>query len=116
MRAEVICLGRRLWAEAQWLDEGCDIGVYGGDQSHVGAVSLGAPDGTVRTLTRSGHRDNAVSERWALALTAAWHCPVCVRCGIHFDHFTKEKLPHIESACEQLLCKLITMSEREANL
>lgn len=116
MRAETSCLGRRIWAQVQKLDDGFDAGVYGGDASHVGAVSLAEASGTVQTLTRSGHKDAAVSEHWALTLSRTWQSPVCVRCGIHFDDFTKEALPLILQACDTLLSDILAQSERKTDL
>lgn len=38
-------LGEKLWACVEKLDQGWDIGLYGGDSSHVGAVTLADEDG-----------------------------------------------------------------------
>lgn len=104
MTTETFCLGRRLWAEVQRLDNGLDVGLYGGDASHVGAVTL--TDGAeCRTLQRPGHRDAVLSEMWARHLAQLTRGPVCVRCGIHFDHFTKQDLTEVLRASEELLRK-----------
>lgn len=102
MIVETFCLDRRLWAEVWQLDSGLDAGLYGGDSSHVGAVTLA--DGTeYRTLQRPGHRDAVLSELWARRLARLTRGPVCVRCGIHFDHFTKQDLAEVLRASEKLL-------------
>ena len=65
MRLECEALGQSIRAEALRLDEGWDVSVFGGSRSHVGAVTLAEADGSVQTLLRRDHRDDAVSVRWA---------------------------------------------------
>ena len=65
MRLECDVLGQSIRAEALRLDEGWDVSVFGGSRSHVGAVTLDEADGSVQTLLRRDHRDDAVSVRWA---------------------------------------------------
>lgn len=108
MTAETFCLGRRLWAEVQRLDNGLDVGLYGGDASHVGAVTL-AEGEEYRTIQRPGHRDAVLSEMWARHLARLTQEPVCVRCGIHFDNFTKQDLAEVLRASEELLRKMERM-------
>lgn len=103
IRAERRVLGWPIRAQAERLDSGYDVAVYGGERTHVGAVSLASPEGLVQTLERTGHRDAAVSERWAAALGRAWNAPVCVRCGIHYERATKAQIAEILAACDALL-------------
>lgn len=102
MKTETTCLGRRLWAEVRRLDSGLDIGLYGGDSSHVGAVTLAEGD-WCRTLQRPEHRDGVLSEQWARHFAALTGGPVCVRCGVHFDHFSKSDLAAVLRASDTLL-------------
>lgn len=99
-------LGYPIWAEINKLDSGLDIGIYGGCSTHVGAVTLAEPDGTVQTLEWPRHKDSFVSKRWALELAKLLACPVCVRCGIHYDNVSGEQLAVIISTCEQMLEEL----------
>lgn len=103
MILERTVLGFPIRAEIRKLDEGWDVGIFGGCRTHVGAVSLAAPDGTVETLERPGHRDCVISARWAAELAAHLNAPACVRCGIHYDRAEKEQLTAIVAACEDLL-------------
>lgn len=85
-----VCLERpvlsyALRAEALVLDDGVQVTLTGGCRSHVGSVTLAEPDGTVRTLTEPGHRDQVLGEAWAKALALHCGCRVCVVCGIHYD-------------------------------
>ena len=103
IRMERCALGLPVRAQAERLDAGYDVAVYGGACTHVGAVSLAAPGETVATVQRAGHRDAAVSERFAAALARAWNAPVCVRCGIHYEHATKAQIAQILKVCDALL-------------
>lgn len=103
MKLEKIVLGFPIRAELTKLDEGWNIGIFGGCKTHVGAVTLAEPDGSVQTMERPGHKDSFVSSHWAAELAAHWNAPVCVRCGIHYDHATQEQLAVIMAACEDLL-------------
>ena len=106
MKAETTLLGHPIAARAQWLDSGLDVSVFGGVRTHVGAVTLAEPEGTEHTLERTGHRDAAVSRPWALSLAASLAVPVCVRCGIHYDHATKDQIAQILAVCNGLLAEL----------
>lgn len=113
MNVEVTVLGDPIRAEIEQLDEGWDVAVYGGVRTHVGAVSLSDGCGGVETLQRPGHRDAAISERWAARLAEAWRAPVCVRCGIHYHEPTRAQLAEIVPACDALLEKLIFLERCE---
>ena len=103
MTLERTVLGFPIRAEISRLDEGWDVGIFGGCRTHVGAVSLAAPGDAVETLERPGHKDGTISTRWAAELAAHLKTPVCVRCGIHYDSASKAQLAAIMAACEDLL-------------
>ena len=96
-------LGYPIRAEVKELDAGWDVGVFGGCRTHIGAVTLAEPDGTLRTMERPGHEDGFISRYWAAELSRLLHGSVCVRCGIHYDNATREQLAQITAACEALL-------------
>ncbi len=108
---ETEALGQTIRAEITRLDAGLDVGVYGGQRTHVGAVTLAEADGPCRTLLREGHRDDAVSERFAAALAARFGVPVCVRCGIHYDGIGKAEIAAILAACEELLAQVLESAQ-----
>ncbi|MGM9651316.1 MAG: hypothetical protein ACI3VX_05190 [Faecousia sp.] len=103
MKLEKTVLGFPIRAEITKLDDGWEVGIFGGCKTHVGAVTLASPDGAVQTMERPGHRDGVLSHRWGMELAAHLSAPVCVRCGIHYDYATKEQLAVIMAACEDLL-------------
>lgn len=113
MMLERTVLGFPIRAEVRKLDEGWDVGIFGGCRTHVGAVTLAAPDGTAQTLGRPAHKDDVVSAHWATELAAHFNAPVCVRCGIHYDNATKEQLAEITASCDEMLRELKNTLEQE---
>ena len=111
LECEVRALGLPIRAAAVRLDEGWDVSVLGGSRSHVGAVTLAEPDGDAQTLLRPGHRDDAVSVRWARALARRWNAPVCVRAGIHYDGVGRAGIGRIMLACDALLEAMMERKE-----
>lgn len=111
MRLECEVLGQSIRAEALRLDEGWDVCVFGGSRSHVGAVTLAEADGSVQTMLRRNHRDDAVSVRWAKTLSQRWNAPVCVRAGIHYDKIGRAESDRILEACEALLQSMMERKE-----
>ncbi|MGM9618222.1 MAG: hypothetical protein ACI3W8_00060 [Oscillospiraceae bacterium] len=103
MKLEKSVLDYPIRAEVTQLDDGWDMGVFGGCKTHVGAVTLAEPGGGADTLERPGHRDSVISDRWARELAERLRAPVCVRCGIHYESATKEQLAAVTAACEELL-------------
>lgn len=108
MTVSTFLRGKPFWAELTRLDEGMDIGVYGGDSTHVGAVTIAEKGELLQTIQCRGHRDAVISELWAGYFHKLTGQTVTVRCGIHFDHFVKEDLTDIMAANQ----RLIAMAER----
>ena len=104
---ETTVFGYSIRVEVQPLDNGIDVGIFGGCSTHVGAVSLADPEGGVQTMERPGHKDRCVSEPWALRLANAWRTPVCVRCGIHYDNASPAQIQRIMAACDDLMEKAL---------
>jgi len=100
-------LGYSLRAEAKGLDEGMEVLLLGGCRTHIGAVSVGEPDGTVQTLEFPGHKDQLLSEPWAAALAKALGERTCVLCGIHYDEATKEQIAQIVETAGEMLLELL---------
>lgn len=104
--------GYPIRAECKSLDEGWDIAIYGGSRTHVGAVTLAQPGESPATLERPEHRDAFISEQWAVKLAKELKCPVCVRCGIHYDDITKEQVQAIAALCSELLEEFVLYKEQ----
>ncbi|WP_294145057.1 hypothetical protein [uncultured Clostridium sp.] len=97
-------------AEISVLNQGIHILLVGGMKTHIGAVSICSADG-LHTMEEDGHRESAVSARWAQALFEVWGCPVTVACGIHYDYITKEKIGLILDETEVMLEQVEKLTE-----
>ena len=60
--------GYEIAADATALDEGIHVLLYGGEKSHIGAVTIVGPGGQVNTTAFDGHKEDTLSQKWALAI------------------------------------------------
>ena len=89
-------------------DEGIHVSVCGGEKSHIGAVSIIAPDGSRSDTQFPGHKDGVIASKWASALHEAGYCPVVACAGIHYDNLSREGIQTVVSAADQLLSQVLT--------
>ena len=95
---------------------GMDIQVlcYGGDEPHIGAVSLAVPyesgnmtGASVSTLTALTHREDNVCRQLAESFCKQLKTSVAVSCGIHYDQITKELILEIQNVVTDMSKELI---------
>jgi hypothetical protein len=104
--------GKEITACVLQPDQGLHVSVFGGELTHIGAVSIVSPDGVCNTVQFPGHKDGTVSEAWAKALAEAGHLPTVVEAGIHYDHLSREGIEAVVALCNELLCEvLVRLSE-----
>ncbi len=70
------------------------------ENAHLGAVAVGEYDPktertSVSVITRLGHKDDAIAQQAAYAISKATKKPVCVIAGIHLDNITPEEIDRI---------------------
>lgn len=115
--AEVTCLGKAIVAQAERMGNDLCVMVTGGEEPHFGSVSLGISrksltgsgetSATVSTMNMTGHKDDAVGNRFAERLAVAFECRAIVSCGIHYEGAEAKDLSVIRDSTEDLLNKLI---------
>lgn len=109
-----VVLGWPLQAEAEALGGDWLVHITGGCAPHIGSVSTAwkTDDGVaVQTVCVPGHRDDAVSERFARALADHLDAVICVTCGIHYDGIDRSGIDAVLSAADGLLQSLIAALE-----
>lgn len=99
--------GREITASVLRLEEGVHVSVFGGSRPHIGAVSVVSPEGEITTQQFPGHRDAAVSARWAEALAGAGYRPAVVEAGIHYDQLSREGIDAVLALSEELLVEVL---------
>ena len=70
------------------------------ENAHIGAVAVGEYDhnekrASTSAITRLGHKDDAIAQRAAHAISKTTKLPVCVIAGVHLDDITKEEIDEL---------------------
>lgn len=99
--------GRPITATAIVTGAGVQIGLYGGDQSHIGAVGVVDPAGEITIKQFETHKEGILCRRWCDALARAGIRPVVLSAGVHYDNACKEEITQILQVCEELLAELL---------
>lgn len=103
-------------ATAVYCGKDIHLAIGGGEQYHIGAVSVGVPrnefkNGKKRTATASvicvqGHKEDEFAQFAAKKLATLLDCIVSVSVGIHIDDATIEELGILEKNFSDLIEKL----------
>lgn len=99
--------GAEITAEFSLLDEGLQVMLFGGERAHVGAVALAQNGKLTMSGTFPGHKEQALCEQWALALSRQTGGCVAVCGGIHYDNATSEQILEILDTCDGILQQAI---------
>lgn len=94
---------------------GINVMVEGGDQGHIGAVAIVAPDVPMQVVAIPSHKETVICERWAAELFEKFHVPVVVEAGVHFDDIEKSKIEIVLERLEEALLVLTEDLEREVD-
>lgn len=103
----------RTQVEFQAMSIGNDLVIHIQNSSaHIGAVALGEYDSrtdraSVSIITRLGHKDDALAQKAALAVSKSTHKSVCVIAGIHVDDITQNEIKQITENAELLVKKFL---------
>lgn len=104
---EIQLFGYPIRCAATRLDSGIHVLLTGGCRSHIGAISTAEPGQTPETSVFPGHKDQFISEPWAMRLAEQTGQRACVVCGIHYDNATGEQIGAILKETEKLLESLL---------
>lgn len=112
-KCERMFRGKPITAEITVTDCGIQVGLYGGDKSHIGAVGIAAPDGNITVTQFEGHKEGVLCQQWCEALFKIVRCPVVMSAGVHYDKASKEDILQILEQCAMLLDELIKFFQNE---
>lgn len=84
------------------LDNGIRVDLYGGDLSHIGAVSAVSCEKELETVVFPGHREAVLTESWAEAINRQTGLPVVVTAGIHYDGVNGKEIADIVKITERM--------------
>ena len=100
-------LGRKITARLQFLDEGLNVLLTGGEKSHIGAASGRVPGQEPVDIELPGHREGNLAAQWAEELYRTWEMPVSVECGIHYENLSKEGIRQVLDVCREMLEEIL---------
>lgn len=100
-------LGRPVTAAADLLDDGIMVTVFGGEKTHIGAVTTADREGAFQTTCFPGHKESIVTQHWAQKLYERFSVPLCVVSGIHYHQLSKEGIELVLRTTDSLLEQLI---------
>lgn len=99
-----------------------NVSIYGGDISHIGAVSLGVPrpslecinkiSSSVSLITVTGHKEDLIVQNAAKYLASSLNCTVVVSCGIHIKNITFKEITELNSIIDELLEELACLYKK----
>lgn len=95
--------GKTITAELTVTDSGVQIGLFGGDKPHIGAVGIVDPAGKITVTQFEEHREGILCQQWCKALANAGCTPAAVSAGIHYDNASKDEIRQVVRLCGELL-------------
>ena len=95
--------GKEITCDVTVLDEGLSVQLYGGDKSHIGAISVVEPGEETKTTVFPGHKEHYITRPWAEKLAERTGTRVAVLCGIHYEEASPAQIQEIMSLVEKLL-------------
>lgn len=107
---ERIFRGKPITEEITVTDCGVQVGLYGGDKSHIGAVGIVNPAGNITVKQFEGYKEGILCQQWCETLFKAVNCSVVVTAGVHYDDASKEDILQIMEQCTGLLTETTKFS------
>jgi hypothetical protein len=98
---------KKITAQVTKLDCGLHVSLYGGELSHIGAVTVISPEGIVETMQFSGHKEGALAESWAKTFAEKGYFPVVMEAGIHYNNLGKAGIEEVLSLCQNMLSDVL---------
>lgn len=100
--------GKPITAEVTVTDNGIQIGLYGGDKPHIGAVGIVGPTGQLTVTQFEMHKEGVLCRQWCETLAGAGCFPAVVTAGIHYDGISKSEILQVTVQCTAMLNEMIT--------
>lgn len=102
-----------------------NISIFGGDISHIGAVAIGIPrpsledknkiSSSVSLITVTGHKEDAIVQKYAKRLSSKINSTVVVCCGIHICNITFDEIVALGDVVDEIINELISLINPNKN-
>ena len=104
--AERTFRGKQITVDAIVTENGVQVGLFGGDKPHIGAVGIVNPAGKIMVTQFETHKEGILCQQWCEELAGAGSVPAVVSAGIHYDNASKEEIEQTVQLCNELLRSL----------
>lgn len=74
--------------------------ITGGDEPHIGSVSVYSKDEGVQTISLISHKDYIIGELFINSIKDIFLGNISVSCGIHIDNITIKQIQEVYKICE----------------
>lgn len=95
--------GKSITVELTVTNCGMQVGLFGGDKPHIGAVGILDLAGKTTVTQFEEHREGVLCQQWCEALAKAGRIPAVMSAGVHYDNVSKEEIVQIVRLCNELL-------------
>lgn len=96
----------KIWLKKQKIGKQLVYTIGGGEEPHIGAISVCEPGKKPTTMRIEGHYDYVVTEPIAAAAAKKHGVKACCIGGVHVDNATKEDIRKLVSNCKKLAKKV----------
>lgn len=93
---------RIIAAEVVITEGGVQIGLYGGDRPHIGAVGVLDPEGQITVRQFETHQEGCLCRSWCKALAQRGIQPAVVAAGVHYDAASRDEISQVLTLCAEL--------------
>lgn len=104
--------GEKIVAHCQAAAGGINVFLWGGQQPHIGGISVLSPDGRTHTISFPGHKDAVLTEQWAEAFRDVGILPAVITAGIHYDNLSRDEIVTVTHLTDDLLAQVLTFLNR----
>lgn len=95
---------KEICAELKLLEDGSiTVLLFGGDQSHVGAVYIRNDKNEIIKHSMEGHKDYVLAEIWMEQLGKITSSSVVIIVGIHYDRISLKEIEKIKEISNEML-------------
>ncbi len=104
-------LGKAVYISLSRTDCGINVFITGGDQTHIGAVTIVDQQADMWNRCFEGHKDDYISKEWAVALQKKYGVPAVVSVGIHYDQIDQSGINCIVDVMRKQLSEILDVKK-----
>jgi|GEM_PF-502587 len=87
--------------------------ITGGEEEHIGSVTLIEEQNHLQTMIKKGHKDHIVSEKMANIIYDKIGKDLLVICGIHIEDASKEEIDSLVRNAKECVAQFLLTEEKQ---